>query len=403
MDTSIQNSYYIFLDNFIKEHLDILLNARVFIFGAGIRGINILCMLKQFDIHDVFFVDNNPKKQGTEIDGCLVLSFLQADCYTKKHIFLCPTEYNKQILEQLALSGRCENIDYFSLDFQFTDYLDLIEDIKHPAIDYSLAFGACNFSSCILGDKYSPSLGERLKQEIFFINCKICTLPGFSPPLWYYIIKKAMDINQNRPHFLFLTMEISNCSPTAPLMLGKQVYLQYEALFEQLMKLATPDNETYEYLQLIKERLKYYDVKKSSKRSESLDDARKRVYKLKYNYSIHEDDESVIYTKKILTLANKNSIPVILFFPPIDYMFAETVCGDNFSIQYSSIISSMQSFLKDFSYRCIDASFIAKSDSFVQQINSPDINPILNEKGQNLLLDFIKVQNDILPFLSGLS
>lgn len=398
MDTTIQKSYYSFLDSFIKEHLNMLLHARVFIFGAGIRGTNLLCLLRLYDVQDIFFVDNNPQKQGTEIDGCHVLSFSEADSYNGKHVFLCPIENGKQILEQLALTRRCENVDYFNLDFQFTDYLDIIEDIKHPMPDYSLAFGCCILSSNLLGNKFSLSLGERLKEEILPGNCKICTLPGFSPAMNYYIIKKAIEVNKSQPRLLFLTMEISSCSPYAPLMLGKQNYLQHELFVEQLTQFTPVDDELNDYLQLIKERKKRYTTVNNSMNSDDFEDVRKRVYKLKYNYNLREDDESVIYTKKILTLANQRSIPVVLFFPPVDYMYAETVCGVEFTAKYNSIIKSIQSFLVDFSYRCIDASFIASSDDFIQQMNSPDINPFLNEAGQNLLLNFLKEQEKIQLF-----
>ncbi len=395
MDTTIQKSYYSFLDSFIKEHLNMLLHTRVFIFGAGIRGTNLLCILKLYDVQDIFFVDNNPQKQGTEIDGCHVLSFSEANSYMEKHIFLCPIENGKEILRQLALTGRSENVDYFNLDFQFTDYLDIIEDIKYPVPDYSLAFGSCELSSNILGNKFTVSLGERLKKEILPMNCKLCTLPGFSPAMNYYIIKKAIEVNISQPGLLFLTMEISSCSPYEPLMLGKQNYIQHQLFVKELIKLEPYDNELSDYLQLIQERFKRYITGNSLMHSDDFEDIRRRVYKLKYNYNIREDDESVIYTKKILELANRNNIPVILFFPPIDYKCAETVCGVEFTTKYKLIIKSIQSFIANFSYRCIDASFIARSDNFVQQMNSPDISPFLNEKGQNLLLSFFKEQEKL--------
>lgn len=401
MDTAIQKSYYRFLEDFIKKHLNILLNVRVFIFGAGIRGCNLLRILKIFDILDIVFVDNNPQKQEIQIDGCPVLSFPEAECCADRHIFLCPIENSGQILELLALTGRRENVDYFNLDFQFTDYLDIIEEIKRLTPDYSMAFGSCELSTNILGSKFSPSLGEILKQKLFPSNCKICTLPGFSPAVYYHVINTTIRLHGNIPRFVFLTMEISSCSPYDPLMLGKQNYLQHKLFIEQLMRLAPSNNEICEYSQMIEERLKRSIIGNNPIKSGDFEDSRKRVYKLKYNYNIREDDESVVYTKKILASMNEKGVPVILYFPPVDYMLAKTVCGEDFPIKYTSIINSIRSFLVEYSYYCIDASFIADSDCFVQQVNSPDTNPWLNEKGQKRLLDFLMMQEEMQPFLVG--
>lgn len=400
MYTTIQKSYYRFLENFIKEHLDILINVRVFIFGAGIRGCNLLSILRFFKISNIIFVDNNPQKQGLQIDGCSVISFLEADKYCGKHVFLCPVENGGQILEQLARTGRSENADYFNLDFEFTDYLDVIDEIKSSTPNYSLAFGCCILSSNILGNRLSPSMGEVLKQQLFPKHCKLCTMPGFSPPMYYYTIKTATHLNQASPRFLFLTMEISSCSPYAPLMLGRQNLLQHKLFLEQLARLVPQDNEICEYSRLINERLKLSLTGKNPIKSDVSQDSRRRVYKLKYNYNIREDDESIVYTKKILISMNEKRTPVILYFPPIDYMFAETICGEDFSVKYASIIKKIRSFLEGTQYRCIDASFVEKSDCFVQQINSPDIDPILNNKGQKQLLRFLMDHEEMKLFLT---
>ena len=50
---AIQKSYYVYLDNFVKEHLNILQDSHIFIFGAGIRGSNLLWVLKQHQLSDI--------------------------------------------------------------------------------------------------------------------------------------------------------------------------------------------------------------------------------------------------------------------------------------------------------------------------------------------------------------
>ena len=92
MNIVIQESYYHFLDNFIRKHLDLLSKSRVMIFGAGTRGINVLWMLKYNKIKNIYFVDNNQKKQGEEIEGIDIISFEKAQTYTGRTVYLCPVE-----------------------------------------------------------------------------------------------------------------------------------------------------------------------------------------------------------------------------------------------------------------------------------------------------------------------
>lgn len=376
-----------------------LKKVRIFIFGAGIRGGNLLRILKLYHINNIVFVDNNPQKQGGFIEEHPVISFAEADSYLGKHIFLCQTENNGDILKQIALTGRRENVDYYNLDFQFSDYLDVIEEIKCPTHNYSFVFGNCTLSSSILGSKFSPSLGELLQQQLFSKDCKLCALPGLSSAIYYLIINTSFKIHGILPRFVFLTMELSCFSPYTPLMLGKQNYLQHKLFVEQLKQLAPFDSEVSDYFKIMEDRLLRSMTANNPVKVRYSEHSRRRVYNLKYNYAIQEDNESVIYTKKILTAMNKKKVPVILYFPPVDYMLGKTVCGEDFPIKYASIISRIKSFLVEFSYSYVDASFIAKSDCFVQQVNSPDINPWLNEKGQKKVLNFLIEQESMQPFL----
>lgn len=402
MDTVIQKSYYCYLETFIKNHLDTLQNVRVFIFGAGIRGSNLVRLLKIYGVEDVFFVDNNREKHGTVIEGCYVLDFERADDYQGRSIFLCPIEKGESILEQLASTGRKENVDYYNLDFQFTDYADLIEEIKKPVADYSWIFGCCILSSYILGEKMGISLGEVLRKKFLGVECKVGSLPGFYSTIYYYIINTLIGIN--KPKFVLISMEISSLSPYAPIMMGTQNYEQHRLFINELKKISSKKEEISEYQQVVEERLK------RSKREQMVgvqnsDEANRKVYKLKYLYKPREDDESVVYMKKILSQMEEMNVPVILVFPPIDYQRGEQLFGDEFKKQYMETKERYMSFLKGCVYHEIDASFIATSEYFVPPTNKPDINPFLNIKGQEKFwnhLEEYEIIQEILKEYGGL-
>lgn len=391
---TIQKSYYRFLTDFIETHMAALRQAKIFIFGAGVRGCNLLCVLRSFGLSDICFVDNNTAKQGTQLEGCAVLSFEEADQYSRNHLFLCPVEHGGVVLAQLKASGRRENTDYFNLDFFFTDYLAVEEEMKAPAEDYSLLFGCCVLSSYILGGGILPSLGEVLRERVFHGTCKLCTLPGFYPTIYYFAISACLRVQKHPPESIVILMELSSLSPYEPLMMGEQNYQQHKQFIERLVSVIPEDAEAGEYLKKINERLERSKKGGSPTKAENTLDAQKRVYRLKYLYRLREEDESVIYTKKILERMNREGVPVILLFPPVDYQRGEKICGEDFKDRYSAVINDLRSFLHGLVYQYVDASFIATSDYFVPPTTSPDINPFLNERGQRLLVEFLNKRSE---------
>ena len=406
MDTVIQKSYYDFLKKFVDAHLDILLNRRVYIFGAGPRGCNLLQLLRIYHVPDLYFVDNNPQKQGKQLDGCTVLSFSEANAHNGPCCFLCPVEGGQQILSQLAEAGYRENVDYFNLDIQLTDYIDLMKEIGRPVDEYSLAFGCCVSASNILGNKFMPSFGELLKGQLLGGNsCKICTLPGMSAPMYYYILNVSMQLhNSEKLRFVFYLIEITTFSRHSPLFVGKSNYYQSKLFLEQLIKLVPSADGLFDYYQLISERLESCVPSASPGKSFNIEKALQTVYRLKYNYSpddIDQSNESIVHLKRMLKLLNQKNVPAVLCFTPVDYMLGERILGADFTNRYHMIVQKILSMIEGYSFSCIDASFIAASDCFVQNSEyCPDVNPILNEKGQSVALDFLRQQKAMQDLLS---
>lgn len=396
METTLQKSYYCYLEAFIKEHLEILRTVRVFIFGAGVRGCSLVQLLHIYDVRDIAFVDNSTEKQGKVIEGCRVLAFEQANAYQGKNLFLCPVEKGESILEQLASTGRRENVDYYNLDFLFTDYADLIEEIKKPVENYAWIFGSCELSSYVLCEKVGISLGELLREKCLGVDCKVGSLPGFYSTIYYHMFNALPEVD--KPRFVFINMELSSASPYAPMMLGTQNYEQHRQFLKELKKLSPRKDEISRYQQVVEERWE------RSKREHIMptqysEEATRKVYRLKYLYKAREEDESVVSMKKLLSCLNERKIPVIVVLPPVDYERGEKLFGDGFKRLYMETREQYLSFLKGYTFAKIDASFIATSEYFVPPTNKPDINPFLNLKGQALFWKYLKENERIQEIL----
>ena len=392
MDTTIQLSYYQYLKDFVEQNLTLLRTNRVYIFGAGYRGCNLLQLLHMFQISDIVFVDNDSKKQGLKIEDCPIISFSQANQYSGKHIFLCPVENGVPILDQLKESGRTEGKDYFNLDFHATDYLQVIEELRRPVSEYSLLLGSCCLSSCILGDHFTPALGETLKKELLPLDFKACALPGFDPVMDFYIIRFLGSIQKELPRVLVIDTTLSSLSPYDVFMLDIDNYRQHILLLKQLSVLMPFDIELQEYLELLKHRMKHSMYRSNLTAAVSSDSSLKQIYKLKYTYNLRENTPSVVYTTKILEQMNRKNIPVVIIFHPIDYQRGERICGKSFPEMYASSVRRFEKFVDRYSYTIIDASFIATSEYFVPSSLTPDTNPILNINGQKLFIDKLKSQ-----------
>lgn len=393
MNIVIQESYYHFLDNFIRKHLDLLSKSRVMIFGAGTRGINVLWMLKYNKIKNIYFVDNNQKKQGEEIEGIDIISFEKAQTYTGRTVYLCPVEKGESILSQLRGAGYEENIDYFNLDFFFTEYQDIITQIKGNNLNYSILFGCCILSSWIMGkDQIEVSLGKRIQQEFSQQNWLVFSLPGLNVVEYYHLLNIMKLLQKEKPRMVCITLEMSSMSPYAPLMVGTQNLIQHKMLFESLIKLEPQNIELQEHLRTIESRLQKSKSGRNLTSADNTPEAKRKVYELKYLYNLRESDEAVVYTKKILEQMNRENIPVVLLSPPVDYMTGKKICGPDFNNRYIANIQKLKNFLDGYRFISIDASFLAMSDMFVPQDQAPNINPFLNYEGQKCLIDFIKMQ-----------
>lgn len=398
---AIDKSYYNFLFDFIQSNNRLLMNSKVIIFGAGIRGYNLMRILELSKITNIAFVDNDPQKQGEKINGYCIYSFDEVINVNCKSVFLCPVEKGAQIFEQLEQAGFKKNIDYFNLDNKLTDYIETIEEFKRPVKDYIIFFGSCELSSFLLSDTFDVSLAERLKQHSLPEKCKVFALPGMTQRMHYNMINALLK-NSPKPKLAVLMLEMSLVSPHAHLMLEPQYYTLHSKLIESLIDIYELDDEINEYAKIINNRLERSLGRGGLSSSPNLEDEIKRKIKLTYNYEIRGSNESVIYLIKTLELLKENNIPAIITFPPINYQLGENLCGSDFSRNYANIIKKLLTFLTAYDYDVIDASFAADSSNFIEQLNSTNL-VILNTKGQSNFIDFIFKNEAIKSFLHEVS
>lgn len=122
---------------FIKDKRTIIL------FGAGKIGLVNLKYFRKYEIsNELIFCDNDPKRQGTLINGIPVISFYELiNKYKNSYIVITSQEYHEEILLQLKENNLYDNIinplpeQTFVVEDQFyedyVDYYNIICENKH--------------------------------------------------------------------------------------------------------------------------------------------------------------------------------------------------------------------------------------------------------------------------------
>ena len=398
IETAIEKSYYYYFCNFIKKHLDMLLNSRVYIFGAGIRGRNLLRVLLHFQISDIVFVDNDPQKQGEHLDDFPIISFDAANACNKKHVFLCPIEKGQLILQQLNNSGRCENKDFFNLDFQPTDYLDVLKELERPAHDDLLVFGSCDWAFYLLGDKPLVSMGDRFKQYISHDRCKVYFMPAFAQAMYYHIANGLIQMGKISKQVL-LPIVIATFSPYFPMLMKTSHFIQHNQIIEQLLRLLPSNIELSDYSRELIEIINHSVVGNGVMPAKNTSGALMKKMQLFYNFKINDKSESIGYLKKLLSLFNNHNISVMLYFPPTNYFHGESVCGESFSKILDENIKGVLSLIGKYKYDVLNLSFNYNADFFVEPFGDPNLF-VLNKLGQNQVLDALGKQEFLKPYFN---
>lgn len=393
MKSFIAKSYFNSISDFLCHNKSKLSESVIFIFGAGTRGTDLLSILKNHDFNNIIFVDNDPNKQGTKVCDCNVISFEESRNIIGKKIYLSPSENNNAILKQLNDAGLQDNVDFFDLKIKFDDYKEVIERIKDQKESSIVLIGDCASADYVVGDGIvSDPLLEVMEKNLFCNDCKAYTFDGIDPILAYYILKADHKLSKVSPKKCTIIAGVYSLSPNYCRMLGKTNWTQIKSFIEELLQIFPGDEEILSYHEKICKFLNQSVKMKAAPKNYDNNDKKARLYKLKYNYSIREFDESIVYLKKIIKYMNDNDIEATLLFPPVNFEVGEQLCGAEFKVKYTAILDNVHSFLKEYKYNTIDASFIASSEYFV--FTPQDVEPVLSGEGQRLLLDYLREQDE---------
>jgi len=378
--TAIIADLEVFFNLKIEKYSGLLKDKKIIIFGAGTRGTQLLLILEKHGYKNIIFCDNNHEKLNGHMNGYPILSFSES-LKEENKMFLMPVEDGNLIIQQLINAGLKEEVDFINMEFNLYD--EYLKEFKRPVTNHTLIFGDCAFSHVSINDDNKISLGDMIKNKYGVDNCKILAMHGMGTRSFYHITKALI---KNGEHPKSIMVEIH------PMMMAPKAYIMPRTQHPKLIKmikntLSINDDELDEYVTITQERFNRFQIETSSMFNESnLYNNSKLYMKMNYMYTINNTNERIIYLKNLIIYLNNLLIPVILYIPPLNYKYGESIWGENLTYLYKKIYNDLWSILNNVKYKIADASFLFSESDFAA-VNNHD--EMANFNGRLKLLDFL--------------
>lgn len=375
----MQYEDYITLKECVDQHMELLRNKEIIIFGAGIRG-SIFCkLMEKFGYNQILFCDNNPDKWGGYVNQYEICSPKLIEEKRDKAIVLISVENGHSIEMQLEKSGYIKNTTYFSVEARiYPSYIK--EFFRRDAIEI-LFLGDCGLSQISMNDNHHSNLGDMIKKCFGEKIAKVLAMHGMGMRSYYNILKSQLQLG--------IIPKVLGLMVNFEVFTGKHHLLprtQHVELFKQILdELEKPDIEFVEYHQIIKERFNNFKLDVSSSyQGDYLENNRRMILRMNYMYSLKKNTEDMQYLIKILKLCREKKIRVLPFIPPVNYEYAFECIGEKFKVAYDANSDRMKAWIKEQGVELLDLSYILESKCFA---DPKTIDETANAKGRRIILE----------------
>lgn len=371
----------------IDANYEKMYGREVYIFGAGIRGCIFLKFCEMKNIKVTGFIDNDPNKA----DGCIgdyrIQKFEEVHEQKIPYYVIVSTENSQGIIQQLTKEGLEQGEDFLSVK---TDLYDNFADNFFRKDDYPYLFlGDCIFSQVAVGDSSYDSLEDMVYHEFGKERCNILGMHGMPIRTFYHLVRLLLKSGRIPQKVVLVVNTV--------MFAGKKNQLpraQHTPLLRKIQeKLDFDDKEFWDYVKITEERMERFQtdafVSTSSniknRNSRRIEDLR---MKINYMYSLDENEEGVVYLRKLAELCREYKVEFVPFLPPINYEYGGNVFGEEFHSFCRANAQRLKDMLgKGYGVTLWDAGYLLSQDYFAA---SDTINEITNYAGRQKELAFIK-------------
>lgn len=367
----------------VKKYKEKFKNKTIVIFGAGIRGTSFSILLTQAGFEDIVFTDNNEMKVGGVINEFPIIPYAKVVEMKDDVVVLISVENGYNILEQLTQSGFKEYENCFFVENYLNDSYTK-EFIRKG--DYEVIFmGDCGLTDISIKDQEHRNIGEMLIDRMGQDKIKVLAIHAMGMRAFYNIFKAHIH-NIAKPQKLVVMANFETFT-------GKQHLLprsQHSELIKKINELVENKNdELFEYVEVTKERfsnfkMDYFTSSTSGVSSELKERNDKIVLKMNYMYSLKEENEGIVYLKKLIEYCNENEIEPIIFIPPVNYMYATKLLGPEFMELYEKNVEHLKDIVGKYGYGVLDLSYVLGEHQFADVCT---IDETANYEGRKIIVE----------------
>lgn len=380
---AVNQSDYEEVQVWIKKNEETIKGKQLYIYGAGIRGNMFLQLLNKYGITVAGFIDGSEEKQGARVGELRIYSLEELkDC---RNIFiLVSPENDKGIVEKLEAEGYCRYEDYDRIES--TNYENYVKEFMRTGDIKYLFFGDCFFPDLDLNELEQKSMGDMVKDRLGAQQTKVLTMHGMCTPSFYHVLRRQLAMGI-KPEAVSFIVNVPFCT-------GIQTKLpqsQHPELFGHLEELGT-DEEFSAYAELTKSRAnninqKAFSTKPTDDRQK--ENVEKMLTKMRYMYRFDENNENIVYTKKIIELLKEHKIQVRPFIPALHYKMGEAYWGEDFYTRYDEICRELRRVIGEMGVEVLDMSYLLQEDMFFGEYMTKFPNSIGKEKEVSALVEFV--------------
>lgn len=359
---AVDKEEYSAIQNWIESHRTMVSGKKLYIFGAGIRGNMMLKFLEEAHIAVAGFCDNSIEKQGAFVREYSIFDPVEICDKPEENFILISPENSGEIEKMLIERGYIEEKNYFTIKNN-TYYSYCQEFLRKGNIEY-IFWGDCYFTDLDVDDLYSQSMGELVTDKLGMDKSKVLSVHGMCIPGFYYLMKMQIKMGI-KPKVVAFIVNIPFCNSIQT----KLPQSQHPELFKMIQAgLPMQDSEFDRYVELAESRSHNINMKSFSTNSNATSRDEKYVEKLltktRYMYEYNEDNENIVYLKKMIELLKQNNIKPVPFIPALNYHTGIDFYGEDFMDRYCAICEQIKKCVKQYDVEVLDMSFLLEKENY---------------------------------------
>lgn len=355
---AVNQNDYEEVQKWVERNKELVKERKLYIYGAGIRGNMFLQVLNKNEITVAGFIDGSEEKQGALVGDLRIYQLEGLIECSDKYILISP-ENDKVIIEKLKENGYKRYKDYDKIES--VNYANYLKEFERKADIKYLFLGDCFFSDVDLNEIEQKSIGNMVKNGLGEEKTKVLTMHGMCTPSFYQILRRQLCIGVE-PEAVAFIINVPFCT-------GIQTKLpqsQHPELFQKLENIDT-DEEFSKYVRITESRANNIGQKAFSTKivnGKKKENVEKMLTKMRYMYTFDENNENIIYAKKIVRLLKEHNIQAKPFIPALHYKMGEIYWGEEFYKSYNKICYEICRIMREQDVEVLDMSYLLQEDMF---------------------------------------